>query len=323
MKSLIREEVGAHKASFIDATDLANRLLGDSIAGNMFLLGYALQSGYVPVSRQALERAIELNGVAVEFNLQAFEWGRRAAVDPGEVEKTAGVKLEFEPLTNLDDIVADRVARLTDYQSRAYATKYEDAISRIGGVEREKSLEKGFEFTKAAARSLYKLMAYKDEYEVARLFANDDFSKHVNDLFAGDYRLNFHLAPPVFAKKEKKTGRPGKRKFPGLTMWAFRMLAPFRFLRGTRLDAFGYQSERVEERQTLADFEALFVETASQLREDNYEVAVEIARLPMKIRGYGHVKSANLADVNIKKRMLLEQLEGKRFPIVTVVDATA
>jgi len=318
MRSLIETEVGTGKTRFLEATDLATRLLGDSIASNMFLLGYAMQNGLVPVSREALEQAIRLNGVAIEFNLRALEWGRRAALDLHEVEQAAGVRQAFRPLTDVDQIIADRVVRLTDYQSSVYADEYVSFVESVRSVDES---SKDFALTRAIARSLYKLMAYKDEYEVARLYTNGQFTEYVDNLFEGDYTFNFHLAPPVISKKDKATGKPRKRKFPGLMLNLFKLLAPFRFLRGTPFDLFGYTADRVEERKTLAEYQEIFTGLRDELTIDNYRSAVEIAELPMLIRGYGYVKSRNLVAVNIRKEILMKQFRGELVPLGTPVTA--
>ncbi|MDC0069575.1 indolepyruvate ferredoxin oxidoreductase family protein, partial [Gammaproteobacteria bacterium] len=202
MRSLIEMEVGADKTSFLNATDLATRLLGDSIASNMFLLGYAMQKGLLPVSREALEQAIGLNGVSLEFNLQALEWGRRTAVDLKAVELLAGVRQAFKKLVDINEIIADRAARLTDYQSSAYANEYIALVESVRAVDHAAA---DFALTRATAQSLYKLMAYKDEYEVARLYSNGEFVKHVANQFEGQYRFNFYLAPPALSKKDRVT----------------------------------------------------------------------------------------------------------------------
>lgn len=323
MKALIESEVGEGKVNIIEATNLATGLLGDSIASNMFLLGFAMQRGLLPVSREALEEAIRLNGVSVDFNLKALLWGRRAALNIEAVEVAAGKRQVFEPLTNLDEIVADRVKRLTDYQSSAYAAEYENLIGEMSIAEQRISDNTELPLTKAVARSLYKLMAYKDEYEVARLYSNGNFNRYLKDTFEGDVSLNFHLAPPVLSPKDSSTGMPRKIRFPGLTAWVFKLLAPFKFLRGTRIDPFGYTKDRVEERQTLERYRALFLQLASDLDEDNIQAAIQIAELPMQIRGYGHVKADNLIKTELRKEILLRQFRGELVPLATEVEVAA
>ena len=323
MKALIESEVGEGKVSFIEATHLATGLLGDSIASNMFLLGFAMQRGLVPVSREALEAAIRLNGVSVDFNLKALMWGRRAALKLEPVEVAAGKRQVFEPLTDLDDIVADRMKRLTDYQSSAYAAEYEQVIDEIRTAEQAISEDTDLAYTKAAARSLFKLMAYKDEYEVARLYSNGDFKQYLQQTFEGTVALNFHLAPPVLSPRDPTTGAPRKRRFPELTAYLFRLLAPFKCLRGTRLDPFGMTQERIEERQTLKNYRALFLKLASELDKYNVQTAVQIAELPMQIRGYGHVKADNLIKTEARKATLLRQFRGELVPLATAIEVAA
>lgn len=309
MQALISSEVGADKANFVDATKLATGLMGDSIASNMFLLGFAMQKGLVPVSLGALEAAIRLNGVAVEFNLESLTWGRRAAIDLPKVRKAAGHIVESEPIHDLAELIQDRVARLTDYQSEGYAEQYRRQIEAIAKQEADRGLGDGF--TKAVARSLYKLMAYKDEYEVARLYTNGSFEKQLAATFSGPVSLNFHLAPPLFARLDKFTGLPRKTKFPALMLALFRWLAPLRFLRGTIFDPFGYQAERQEERATRDDWQTLLNEVATALTAENHEAAIRLAELPMQIRGYGHVKHANLQKVNQRRDQLLREIRGE------------
>ncbi|MBT7372177.1 MAG: indolepyruvate ferredoxin oxidoreductase family protein, partial [Gammaproteobacteria bacterium] len=317
MKSLIAKEVGNDKTRFIQATELVTRLLGDSIASNMFLLGFALQSGLVPVSREALEAAIELNGVAVDFNLKALMWGRWAAVDIGVVQETAGVKQKFEPIDDLDELIADRVARLTLYQSGAYAEEYRGFVETVRKTESERGLGTGY--SKAMARSLFKLMACKDEYEVARLYSDGSFARQLDILFEASRSMSFHLAPPLFSRKDKETGMPRKSRFPGATIWVFRLLAPFKFLRGTIFDPFGYLQDRIEERETLIVWRRLFASIAGELSPDNYRAAVKLAELPLEIRGYGHIKTKNLRKVNARKEILMSEFRGE---LIHVVSAT-
>lgn len=328
MKQLISSEVGEGKTYFIDATDIATKLLGDSIASNMFLLGYALQKGLIPVSRASLEEAIRLNNVAVSFNLQALLWGRRAAVDLDAVMAVAGLTAasilsEGGPQESLEDIVQDRVSRLTAYQSAAYATSFANFVNEIQRLESSRLSSQDGRFSEAVARSLYKLMAYKDEYEVARLYSNGEFRRQLGEMFEGNYKIQFHMAPPLVAGKDPATGKPKKIRLPGLTMLVFKMLAPFKFLRGTALDVFGYSKERREERETIEWFKALVLKTASEMDDTNHDIAIQIVQVPMKIRGYGHVKSANLALAKAKTKTLTRQFNGELVPLAVEVDAAA
>jgi indolepyruvate ferredoxin oxidoreductase len=323
MKELIETEVGEAKVSFVAASDLAVRLSGDSIASNLFLLGFAQQQGLIPVSVDALVQAIQLNGVAVEFNLEAHEWGRRAAVDLTQVESIAGLKVQFSPLVDLDDIIDDRMARLEAYQSTAYAQRYKDRIEKLRRIEQEKSMDQDFAFSRAVAKSLYKLMAYKDEYEVARLYTDGEFKKYMDNLFEGDFKLQFHLAPPILSARDPSTGLPKKRVFPGFMMTLFGLLARFKWLRGTRMDLFGYFPERILERKILTDFEILVDQLAVEMTRDNYGIAVQLAEQPNAVRGYGHVKAGNLVQVNFKQDLLLRQFRGELLPLATEVEVAA
>ncbi|NKB34408.1 MAG: indolepyruvate ferredoxin oxidoreductase family protein [Pseudomonadales bacterium] len=322
MKQLIRTEAISEKTEFIAATQLATQLLGDSIASNMFLLGFAQQKGLLPVSIEALKGAIELNGVAVEFNLDAYEWGRHAAIDLEAVKQAAGLKPNFKPLNNLEELVADRHQRLVDYQSESYANEFGEFISKLKEFESNKKFSKDLELTKAVARSLYKLMAYKDEYEVARLFTDGSFAKSLAEKYESDFKLNFYLAPPIFSPKDKR-GNPRKLKFPGLTLTLFKLLAKMRFLRGSMFDLVGYSSERKEERQAIHEFKSLVFQIFDELKEDNYDVAVELACLPQQVRGFGHVKAKNLKQALVRQEHLLKKLRGETVSIVSVVEQAA
>jgi len=288
IRALIDESV-ANRSCYVDATRLATALLGDAIATNLFMLGFAYQKGLVPLSEAALNRAIELNGVAVEANKAAFAWGRRAAVDLAQVERMAApVKPVVVQLPqSLDALVRKRVEFLTAYQNAAYAARYEAFVSKVRHAEA--SLGKGEALSKAAAKSLFKLMAYKDEYEVARLYTDGEFESRIKATFEGDFTMKFNLAPPLLAKRDAQ-GRLVKAQF-GPWMWgAFKLLARMKFLRGTALDPFGKTEERRMERQLIADYEASMSALLAMLKEDNLKQAVELAGLPEQIRGFGHVK---------------------------------
>jgi indolepyruvate ferredoxin oxidoreductase len=210
MQAVIGEAVGETAAHFVDASDLAFRLLGDSIAGNLFLLGYAWQKGLVPVSWEAMDRAIELNGTAVAMSRAAFLWGRRAALDAAAVAARAAPKSEAPPPPSLDELIASRERMLTDYQDAAYAARYRDLINRVRAAECKLG---STALTEAVARNLHKLMAIKDEYEVARLYSEGDFRRRLDEVFDGDYSLRIHLAPPLLARPDPKTGKISKLSF--------------------------------------------------------------------------------------------------------------
>jgi indolepyruvate ferredoxin oxidoreductase len=303
----IAEATGADNTEFIDGTHIATGLFGDSIASNLFMLGFAYQRGAVPLSAEALERAIELNGVAVEFNQRAFRWGRRAAVDPALVDARATPR-EAVPETHrlsetLEQVIDRRVAFLTEYQNAAYAARYASVVQRIR--EAEASCAGETALRDAVARALFKLMAYKDEYEVARLYTETDFLRRVADRFEGPYELRFHLAPPLLADRDPESGHLRKRIYGPWMISVFRILAKLRRLRGTPLDIFGRSEERRTERRLIGEYEAVLEEIISRLSSANHGTAVELAALPLEIRGFGHVKQANLARAKAKEAALL------------------
>ncbi len=303
----IAEAVGEEGADFIEATRLATALLGDSIATNLFTLGYAWQKGLVPVSGEAILRAIELNAVAITFNKEAFLWGRRAAHRRDAVERAAASPATApRPLaTTLDEIIARRVAFLTQYQDRAYAARYEALVRRVALAEAEKAKGRSG-LAEAVAKTLFKLMAYKDEYEVARLYTDGTFLKALHAQFAGDFTLQFHLAPPLLAERDPATGHLKKRAYGPWMLQAFAILAKLKRLRGTPLDIFGYSEERRTERRLIGEYEALIAEVLSRLDAANHPLAVALAETAGHIRGFGHVKDGNLAAAKAREAELLK-----------------
>ena len=309
----ISEAAGEENVEFLNATDLATGLLGDSIASNLFMLGFAYQRGLVPLSAEAIERAITLNGVVVDFNRGAFRWGRRAAVDPDLVRARATPHAAVPPSHHLsetlDEVISRRVTFLTDYQNAAYAGRYAARVERMRQAETA-CLPGESRLTESVARSLFKLMAYKDEYEVARLYTETDFLKRLADRFEGPYKLHFHLAPPLLGERDPKTGHLRKRSFGPWMFSVFRLLARLRGLRGTPLDIFGRSEERRLERRLIGKYEALADEILDHLSPANHEVAVELASLPAEIRGFGHVKEANLARVKAREEVLVARFRS-------------
>jgi indolepyruvate ferredoxin oxidoreductase len=298
-------------ASFVNATTIATTLLGDAIATNMFVLGYAWQQGLVPLSLEALMKAIELNGVSIRFNVLAFNWGRLAAHDPKAVEAAVRPTLHAieeanEPLSaSLDEVLDKRTRYLTAYQNAAYAAQYSNVVAQVRAAE-ERAMGSGTTtLTEAVARYAFKLMAYKDEYEVARLYSNGDFVKKLNAQFEGNYRLTFHLAPPLLAPTDEN-GHLKKMTFGPYMLRTFGLLAKLKFLRGTALDVFGYTAERKMERQLIADYMAMVAELCADLTPANHAVAVELARIPEHIRGFGHVKEKHLKQAKQRERILLD-----------------
>jgi len=304
-RSISAASAGA--ARFVDATAAANALVGNAIGANMFVLGYAYQAGYVPISSQAIRRAIELNGEAVAMNLAAFDWGRAASADPQTIESSFHREGQAEPgdEQNVEGIVARRTEFLTAYQNAAYAARYEGLVARVAEAERKRAPQASG-LAKAVARYLFKLMAYKDEYEVARLYADGSFQRQVAQAFEGDLRFEFHLAPPLLARKDPVTGEAKKMNLGPWMMKAFRLLAAMRGLRGTRFDIFGYSADRREERALISEYEALCDELIAGLTPSNHEIALALAAIPEKIRGYGHVKARHLAAVRPERQRLLD-----------------
>lgn len=301
------------KCHFVDATRLATDLLGNSVSANIFLVGFAYQIGALPLSAEAIERAIELNGEAVPMNLKAFKLGRFAAADRAAVEALAAPKVVDEARRisqSLDEIIARRTAFLTDYQDAAYAERYRALVEKAKAAEAARAPGKQG-LAEAVARHLFKLMAYKDEYEVARLYAGKDFARQVRATFGGDkLRFEFHLAPPLIAPIDKVTGLPRKLSFGPWMMSAFRLLAKLKGLRGTAFDPFGYTAERRSERALIADYEALLAEIFERLTPDNHSIAVGLAALPEKIRGFGHVKARNIKVAKADEAALIAQFRS-------------
>jgi indolepyruvate ferredoxin oxidoreductase len=315
LKRTIVADAGVDKTHFIDASRIASALFGQSIGANMFMVGYAYQLGAVPLSAAAIEKAIELNGEAVAMNKAAFHWGRRAAVDRAAVEAiakpAAAVTSDARRLSEtFDETVARRVKFLADYQNAAYAARYKSLVDKVKAAEAARAPGK-CGLADAVARYLFKLMAYKDEYEVARLYTDGAFLKQVEAEFGGgDLRFEFHLAPPLLARRDKTTGLPRKMSFGPWLMPAFRLLAKFKFLRGTALDPFGRTLERRTERKLIADYETMLDEVLARLTPDNHALAVGLAVIPEKIRGFGHVKQQHLAAAKADEAALLEQLRA-------------
>ncbi len=314
----IVEAAGAKNVAFVPAGKLATALMGDAIATNMFMLGYAFQQGRIPLAEGSLVRAIELNGVAVEFNRKAFLWGRRAAADLARVERLA-TPAEIIPISqafsrSLDELITRRVDFLTGYQDRAYAERYRKLVERVRSAEAQKvgASEGKFPLTEAVARYHFKLMAYKDEYEVARLYSDPGFARKIEGMFEGGYKLKFHLAPPILNRPDPRTGEARKSEFGPWMMTAFRILAKLKGLRGTPFDAFGISAERKAERRLIGEYEATVAELLEHLDGENRKLAVEIASVPEHIRGFGHVKRRHLDEAKKKEAGLLAAFRASR-----------
>jgi indolepyruvate ferredoxin oxidoreductase len=301
--ALIAQAVGADGVGLFNANAVATKLMGDSIFINPMMLGYAWQKGWVPLALDSLMRAMELNNVAIEQNKIAFTWGRRAAHDWASVEQLltpAQVIAMPSKRDSNEALIARRVELLTAYQNAAYAADYQAFVGRVATTG-NKAL------TEAVAKYLYKLMAYKDEYEVARLHTDTSFLDRIAAQFEGDYTLNYHLAPPLIAKRNDK-GQLVKQKFGPAMLTGFKLLARLKGLRGTALDVFGYTEERKTERALIGEYKASIDQVLQVLRPDNAAVAVEIARIPEMIKGFGHVKERNLEAARAKWAALTVQL---------------
>ncbi|WP_341958062.1 indolepyruvate ferredoxin oxidoreductase family protein [Pseudomonas sp. RC10] len=295
MMQTIREAVGTDKTHFVPATDLATKLMGDSIASNLFMLGYAFQKGLIPLTSAAIEKAIELNGVAVNLNQQAFLWGRRAAFDLKAVQAAANPEAVtvFEPETlSLEQRLINNTKTLTAYQNLAYAERYLSLVYNVRDAEARLFPGEQPALTEAVAFNYFKLLAYKDEYEVARLYSNGEFTRQLQAQFEGDYRLEFHLAPSWLAKRDPHNGTPRKRSFGPWMLKAFDVLANFKFLRGTAFDPFGRSLERRQERALIDSYVSDIELILTHLNASNRHMALSLARLPERIRGYGHVKES-------------------------------
>jgi indolepyruvate ferredoxin oxidoreductase len=313
---------GATNAHFINATRLATALLGQSLGANMFLLGYAYQIGALPLSATSVERALELNGEAVAMNIAAFRWGRRAALDLAAVEKLAAPVTADPALTlsqSFDEMVARRVTFLTGYQNAAYAARYRAVVDKAKAAEATRAPGK-CGLAEAVARYLFKLMAYKDEYEVARLYTDGAFAEQVKTTFGGDsLQLHVHLSPPLLAPTDK-AGQPRKIKFGPWMFGAFRLLARLKGLRGTAFDIFGYTAERKTERKLIADYEVMLDEVLAKLTPDNHAVAVGLAAIPEKIRGFGHIKMRHLTAAKADEAALFEQFRAGSAPLLKAAE---
>jgi indolepyruvate ferredoxin oxidoreductase len=297
----IRAETGPDAFDALDATRLAAALLGDSIASNLLMLGYAFQKGRIPVSAAAIFRAIELNGLAIAMNKAAFDWGRRAAHDLAGVEALVGEAAttgERAP-DSLETLIAHRAADLRDYQDAAYAKRYQALVRRVATAEAEKAPGQA-RLADAVARNLHKLMAYKDEYEVARLYGAPAFRRALEAQFEGVERVELLLAPPIIAKPDPQTGRIQKRRFGPWIFAALRLLARLKGLRGGRFDPFGKTEERRTERALIGEYETICEALILGLDRSNHGRAVSIAEVPAMVRGFGHVKAANVAAARAK-----------------------
>lgn len=284
----------------LQANAMATTLMGDTIFVNPMVMGFAWQKGWLPVRKESIHRAMELNGVQVKANQLAFEWGRWAAHAPERVADLLqpAQRVQFQAPQSLQAMVDQRAAFLTAYQNQAYAQSYRDFVA--GVAQRSDTL------ARVVARQLFKLMAYKDEYEVARLHTQTDVLQRVADRFEGDFKIHHHLAPPLLAKRNER-GELTKQKFGGAMRWALSVLPHFKGLRGTALDPFGYTEERRTERALIGEYRALIEEVMQGDLQGRKDLALQLANLPEEIKGYGHVKARNLTQVRARWQALLGQ----------------
>ncbi len=318
MINLITECVGEEKTSFVDANSIVETLLGNTMGVNIFLAGFAYQKGRIPISSEAITEAIRLNGASVDENIQAFKLGRLAAVDklPGLNDQVSQLKIA----ETLEDIVSHRKEYLTLYQDKRYAQRYENLVRKVEQAEQPFNSD---QVTLAVARYYFKLLAYKDEYEVARLYSSDDYKKSLQAQFEGNYKLEFHLAPPLIAPVDKQTGLPRKMKFGSWIWTVFKLLAPFRFLRGSPLDPFGYTADRKLERRLIGEYEQLVDELLPRLNAEKLAQIADIFSLPEKIRGFGHIKARNAKIVAAELNRQMALLNNSNPEPVKLVDPKA
>ena len=310
LKKAIAETAGSDNVEFINSQRLATALIGDSIASNLFLLGYAFQHGLIPLEASSIEEAIRINAIAVDQNLQAFLWGRRAAHDLQQVNRVAFPQTErvqeTKPIQSLDDLIEDRSRRLVLYQNQAYADRYRNKVEEVRSLEKALKPEE-IRLTEAVSRYYFKLLAYKDEYEVARMHTSPEFRSRLENQFEGNYSLKLHLAPPLWSKRDPHSGEPVKSTYGAWMFGAMKILSKFKFLRGSSFDIFGYSSERRMERRLIREYEELLEELISGLKPGNYATAVQLAEIPEQIRGFDVVKKRHVEVAEKNRQELLER----------------
>jgi indolepyruvate ferredoxin oxidoreductase len=313
MQAALRDAVGERNLDILDATGIAATLMGDSIATNSFMLGFAFQKGTIPLSLEAILRAIEINGAAIEMNQQAFIWGRLAAHDMARVRSVLQFRARAaSPSRTLDDVISTRADFLTNYQNKAYAERYLAVVAKVKKAEVAVAPSSS-ELTEAVAKNLFKLMAYKDEYEVARLYTDGSFARKLSEKFYGEFSLKFHLAPPIFAARDKVTGHLRKRQYGPWMLRAFGVLARLKFLRGTAFDPFGRSAERKTERKLIEDYLAMLDARLAALTPEQLALLTRLARVPETIRGFGHVKDENIRKAQAERARLEAELDNSRF----------
>jgi indolepyruvate ferredoxin oxidoreductase len=302
----IRDVVGESNLKTLDANGLAARLMGDTIFANVMMVGAAWQQGLIPVSIDALLRAIELNGVKVDENKDAFTWGRIAVHDPAAIDRVLD-GFGNNVVETLDGMIERRRAFLVDYQDEVLANRYVALVERVRNFE--SAVTDGSGLTEAVAKAWFRLLSYKDEYEVARLHTQSGFLEEVRGTYGDKARIRFHLAPPFLNGKRDARGRPRKKTFGSWILPLFRLLARLRGLRGTALDVFGYTAERRMERQLIVDFEQSVERILDRLNAGNRDRCVDAVEAWLDIRGYGPVKEAAVEDARDRIATILAELE--------------
>ena len=293
LTKLLQDTAGTDRVRALNATKAARALMGDSIGSNILMLGYAWQQGRVPVGRDAMMRAIELNGVAVDANKRLFNWGCLLAADPDYVASAGATDGPVRKAENLETLIARRAGFLTDYQDAAYARRYTETVQTLRRAEAAAGLP-GDSLTRAAAKGLFKLMAYKDEYEVARLFTDGAFQARLKQTFDGDFRVTYHMAPPFLSRPRPGKSEPEKRAFGPWMATALKGVARFKSLRGTRFDPFGWTQERRTERALIRRYEDLIAEIAETVTPASADRALAVLDVAEDIKGFGPVKERAL-----------------------------
>jgi indolepyruvate ferredoxin oxidoreductase len=321
LQDAIGRAVGPGHMRTLDMTSLATAVFGDAIMANVIMLGYSYQLGHIPLSAESIIQAIEMNHIAVEENKRAFFLGRLAAHNPAAVKEWLAPPNDPPAETgeeSLERTTARRAEFLTAYQDAALAERYERLIHRVRSIEAEKTGGRTA-LAEAAATNYFRLLAYKDEYEVARLYSDGTFLEQLEKQFEGDYRLTFHFAPPLLPSRDPETGELRKRTFGRWMLPVLRLMARFKFLRGTALDIFGHTAERRMERQLIRDFETRIEEVLQHLKPENHAAAVEIAENYKTIRGFGHIKMTQVAIFKQRENELLSDFHGSKIKKTALV----
>ena len=289
--------LGENNSYFIDTGKIVRKILSDDIPANMFVVGFAYQAGLIPIKSTSIEEAIRLNNVSVDFNLNAFRLGRQTFLKKDNIYKLIENKISEDDSEKLSSTLNDKINRrfnfLTEYKDEKYAKKYIKLVNAVKTCEEKLSINKTT-LSEAVAFNYFKLMAYKDEYEISRLYTHPRFEKKIKETFEGNFKINFHVAPPIFAKKNSSNGKPKKIKMGQWLLYLMKLIATLKFLRGTFFDPFGYSAERKIERKLIQDYEIRILNITKKLNKENYDTACKIAKIPEKIRGFGYIKKDNL-----------------------------